>query len=124
MKTKTLVFTLGTNTRQHENMAAAKRQLREHLPGIIFSANVWTDPIGIESDQFLNCVAMVTSTLPPDKLNTIVQEIENSLGGKDHENNIVNMDIDLLQYGQQKLKKQDWQRPYVTEGIKEILDEE
>ena len=121
MKVTRIILALGSNNLQENNIAGAQEQLRMLLPDIVFTRYMWTTPIGIVSDRFLNCMAKATTTLSLTQLRKEIKTIEQSLGNKDHSTGIVNIDIDLLQYGNRKFKENDWEREYVRLLISEII---
>lgn len=104
---------LGSNTNPRRNLEKAKAALRGVLPDIVFTESIVTEPIGMVSDSFLNCMAKATSTLSMERLVLSVKEIERALGDDGHDTNVVNIDIDILQYGDMKLHAEDWRRDYI-----------
>ena len=85
-----IIITLGSNTHQEENVSAAQILLRQCYKDISFSETRWTEPIGIESDKFLNCTG------------TMGDSHENHQQGK------VLIDIDLVQYDGKIVKGIIW----------------
>ena len=120
MKKNEVIISLGSNTRPRENMGKAMNALREMLPGIVFTDTLKTEPIGIESDAFLNCMAKGTTEETLDSLNRQFKEVERNLGDNGHSTNIVNIDIDILAFGDQLLRPSDWERPYIK-ALYELL---
>ena len=114
MKAVQVILALGSNTNQERNIREAKQALSRLLPDIVFYEEMWTEPVGISSDRFLNCVAQAHTTTPLATLRRQIKKIELSLGNKDHDTNTVNIDIDLLQYGSRRYKEEDWKRDYVA----------
>ena len=55
MRKRKLIIALGANVDAEANIELAKIHLGKLFPGIGFSTVVSTEPIGIESDDFLNC---------------------------------------------------------------------
>ena len=121
MKTARVILALGSNTNQKENISKAKQELTKLLPGIVFSEDMWTEPIGMVSDKFLNCMARATTTTPLATLRQEIKEIELTMGSKDHVTDTVKIDIDLLQYGSQRYKEEDWKRDYVAQLKNKIM---
>ncbi len=122
MKATTIILALGSNTHQHKNISMARKELRQMLPDIVFSKNKRTKPIKIESEPFLNCVGIATTTLTQKQLQSMIRGVERMAGDKedDHRHGIVNLDIDLLAFGNLRLHEEDWHREYIKELLKEI----
>lgn len=80
-----------------------------------FTESLWTEPVGITSDNFLNCLGTVETTLSQDELTAMLKQTERSCGDTPElrRRNMIGMDIDLLLYGGVKLHPSDWQRGYV-----------
>ena len=115
MKKNEVIISLGSNTRPRENMGKAMNALREMLPGIVFTDTLKTEPIGIESDAFLNCMAKATTEETLDSLNRQFKEVERNSGDNGHSTN-----IDILAFGDQLLRPSDWERPYIK-ALYELL---
>ena len=120
MKKNEVIISLGSNTHPQENMEKAMNALRKILPSIVFTDALNTEPIGIESDAFLHCMAKATTEETLDGLNRQFKEVERSLGDKGHGTNIVNIDIDILAFGDLLLRPSDWERPYIK-ALYELL---
>ncbi|HIW44351.1 MAG TPA: 2-amino-4-hydroxy-6-hydroxymethyldihydropteridine diphosphokinase [Candidatus Prevotella stercoripullorum] len=119
---KELILSLGSNCDQEESMSAAKEKLRSMFgDDITFSECVWTEPIGIESDKFLNCLAFTHTSHKLEYVSKAVKHIERGCGNRKRArtSNIVKMDIDILKYANQILHESDWSRKYITELMKE-----
>ena len=119
---KELILSLGSNCDQKESMSAAKEKLRSMFgDDITFSECVWTEPIGIESDKFLNCLAFTHTSHKLEYVSKAVKHIERGCGNRKRArtSNIVKMDIDILKYANQILHESDWSRKYITELMKE-----
>lgn len=115
MKKNEIIISLGSNTHPRENMEKAMNALREMLPDIVFTDILKTEPIGIESDAFLNCMAKATTDDTLDGMNRRFKEVERSLGDYGHGTNVVNIDIDTLAFGDLRLRPSDWERPYIKD---------
>ena len=117
-----MVLTLGSNCEQEHNVRYAMERLRECFPGIKFSRILWTEPIGIESDKFVNALAIGYSNITVEDVIKNLKAIERECGRcyEDKAKNIVRLDIDLLQYGELKFREEDWEREYVQLLLKEL----
>lgn len=118
MDKKKLIIALGTNVHKCDNMIWAKA----HLFGlfgddIIFTLLMDTEPIGMESEMFTNCLATAYTTLELEEIEQNLKYIEQKCHDtiEKRAKNIVEMDIDILEYDGRKFHAKDWERPYVKE---------
>ena len=121
-KMRQVILALGTNCEQLRNMEKAKGMLADILWNISFSSQTWTAPIGIVSDQFLNCLAIGETSQSLSSLLSAIKRIERECGDSTalRQENIVRMDIDILLFGDKKMHNLDWQRPYIQQLMKEL----
>ena len=118
---KTLILSLGSNYNQEESLSAAQEKLRGMFGSdIVFTECVWTEPIGIISDKFLNCLAFTHTTHKLENIEKAIKHIEKACGNRKRARtkNIVIMDIDILKYGSITLHEKDWDRKYIMELMK------
>jgi len=103
-------------------MEFAKSSLEKIFADIKYSPFVWTEPIGISSDKFLNGLAMVHSHYGKNQTLDILKRVERECGSNSEEkrSGLVRMDLDLLQYGREIFHVSDWDRPYVQQLLKEL----
>lgn len=105
-----VVITLGSNTCQQANINKAKELLRQRFDGIRFSDEEWTDPVGVVSDRYLNCIGHLDTRLSLDALKTTLKEVERLMGDshENHQRGTVIIDIDIIRYGERKIKDIIW----------------
>lgn len=122
MDSKRVILALGTNVNQERNMKQVMRLLADTWPGMKFTSQKWTRPIGMASDLFYNCMAYTEVEESLEELTEKVKIMERICGNSGAERllNRIQMDIDILLYGDNKLHIDDWQRDYVQELMKEI----
>ncbi|HEY9551231.1 MAG TPA: 2-amino-4-hydroxy-6-hydroxymethyldihydropteridine diphosphokinase [Prevotella sp.] len=116
------IVALGSNYRQQQHLNKAKAALRNVFGNMRFTSEIWTEPIGMVSDMFLNCLGYAHTDLPLQELNTLLKAIENECGNS-HElrcQNVVCLDIDVLWHGGKKFHEADWQRDYIKQLLTEI----
>jgi len=117
---------LASNRFQKANLSKARSCLEEILSDLSFSSEHWTQPVGNAQrrDAYLNQLATGTTTLDEETLNERLKQMELNFGRTQAKRllGIVPIDLDLLEYDGEKRHLLDWQRPYVKELIKEILD--
>lgn len=122
MKKYEILIALGSNLHQKENMAKARRLLSEHFPDVTFSRELWTEPIGLASDKFLNLLAWAHTSMPADGVLALLKDIEAQCGASKADKRVgrVEADLDLLSYGGTRYHVQDWQRGYVQELLRDV----
>ena len=119
---ETVIVSVGSNTYQQNSVQRAKRLILELLDDVVFTCDKWTDPVGMESPQFINCLVKGTTTHDKDQLVRALKNIERRLGDSRgmRTKNVVVMDLDLLQYGDEKLHLDHWERPYMDELLGQL----
>ncbi|MBQ9637809.1 MAG: 2-amino-4-hydroxy-6-hydroxymethyldihydropteridine diphosphokinase [Prevotella sp.] len=117
-----IVIAIGTNTNQEISMFLAKQLLEQLLKGIKFTEELWTLPVDIKSDRFLNCLAIGHTTHGAPQIKNALRRIENRCGDSKtaRANGSVKMDIDILLYDGQRMHEKDWERPYIQTLMKEV----
>ena len=71
-----------------------------------------TAAIGVTAPPYANQMARATTTLTLDELTDNLKTIEQQLGRK-RGGNLVAIDIDIMQYDNQRLHHNDWDRQYI-----------
>lgn len=98
---------LGSNTEAETNAEKARMALDALLPDIRWDEARWTEPVDFPNPAlFLNQTASFDTKLTCDELRQRFKEIERQCGRRpeDKTRGIVRMDIDLLTYGEDRLK--------------------
>lgn len=98
---------LGSNTEAESNVEKARKMLTTLLPGIRWEKAQWTEPVNFPYPAlFLNQLAIFDTTKTCNELRQCFKNIERQCGRlpKDKAQGIVRMDIDLITYGEKKLK--------------------
>lgn len=121
-KKERIILALGSNFNQRQNIELAKEKLLSILgEGTEFSHTVWTKPIGMKSENFLNCVCFAYSGHTFAQLTRAFKQIERRLD-RTRKNEItgkIPIDIDILQYGETRHHEEDWKRDYIKEIIED-----
>lgn len=104
------IIALGSNSNQEENISKAQILLKQRFKGIKFSDAQWTEPIGIKSDKFLNCLGTFETDISLTQVKQCLEEIEQTMGDshESHQKGNVLIDIDLAQYGEEIVKEIIW----------------
>lgn len=121
-KKSAILLALGSNHDAELNMENAKGMLQHLFKGVVYSSCIWTDPINIESNKFLNCLALAESTHNLKQLEMALKQIEKKCGDSKSKRrmNIIRMDIDVLEYRGAIYHEKDWDRPYIKELMGEL----
>ena len=122
MNSKQVILALGTNVNQERNMKQVRQLLVDTWPYMKFTTTKWTQPIGMASALFYNCLAYTKVEETLEELTKKVKNMERICGntGAERSLNRIQMDIDILLYGDNKLHIDDWQRDYIQELMNEI----
>ena len=104
-----ITLAIGSNILQQKNIDEAQSRLRHLLPGIVFGEAVWTTPIGIQSDRFLNLLAYADTPLSLEHLQEL-KAIEREMGDshENHQQGHVIIDLDVAEYDGRTIKEVVW----------------
>ena len=117
------ILCIGSNTDSENNMKLAVSELSRQFPCICFSSEQTSEPMGtLRPDWFLNRAARFDSDLPYEEVRAITKEIERMAGRTPDEKfqEIIRLDVDILQAGNQRFKEHDWQQPYVQRLLRQL----
>lgn len=120
-----MVYTIciGSNEQQKDNLALARRRLKELFPDISFAEEEETKPLcSKRTVPFTNQVARFRSDCPAEEVNALLKAIEREAGRKPEEKvrEIIRLDIDLLACDTTVFKPEDMQREYVRRGLSQL----
>jgi 2-amino-4-hydroxy-6-hydroxymethyldihydropteridine diphosphokinase len=118
-----VVVAIGSNSHQEENLQKAKTLIEQRFTEAEFSPTLWTKPIGMDSDMFLNALAVFTTAHDIERTTEELKEIEAECGNteKKREEGIVSMDLDILLFDKEKRHNDDWSRPYIKKLLEFIV---
>lgn len=122
-KAKEIIIAIGSNFTQRKNIENAKAQLCGILcDDIIFSKEMWTQPIGIKSDLFLNCLCVATTKHSCKQIKIALKHVERKCGRtlKNDRLGHVMLDLDILKFDGELFHEEDWKRDYISELIEDI----
>lgn len=123
MEKKKILFAIGTNSPLASDRVIWMKARVFGLFGddVRFTFLVETDPIGIVSPKFTNCVGIAFTTLPLEEIKAIFKEIEKECEDtkEKRQNNLIEMDIDILEYDGVRYHEKDWSRPYIIDMVEE-----
>ena len=119
MKVHEVIISLASNENQEPNMAKAREQLTQLMVEVHFTSAIWTEPVNTSrKEPYLNQLCKGTTTFGEGLLCEVLKEAEKRLGRTRNEDGIVAIDLDLLQYDDQRHHLRDWSRDYVKNLLK------
>lgn len=116
-----IIISLASNYNQEANLEAARTILTQLLSEVHFTSAIYTEPINsLRSEPYLNQLCQGTTALGPNLLSEVLKETEKRQGRTHNEDGIVTLDLDLLQYDDERFHVKDWNRPYIKNLINEL----
>lgn len=132
------IISLAANCNQKENLAEARHRLSQILFDIIYTTELWTEPIhsvhsqeqfktiaGKHTDcKYLNQLAYAYTTLNTKELESALKAIESTMGRSesDRQQGIVRIDLDLMLFDETRHHTQDWERIYIKELLRQKVE--
>lgn len=120
-----IIISIGSNYNQKENISFAKKKLAgmlgEHTS---FTRDMWTEPVGIQSEKFINCICISTTRHTLLQLTKAFKQLEKKCE-RSKKNDLISkipLDIDILLYGNQRYHEKDWERQYIQELLNDFFD--
>ncbi len=114
----TILLSIGSNTFAKTNIDKAKRMLSYVFPEIIFSEPILSEPED-ESFKYLfrNILASFETEMSQEEIIDKIKQTERAVGRtpKDKYLGKVVIDIDLLKYGEEILRPQDFEKDYIQQ---------
>ena len=105
-----VLIALGSNYHQSAHIQWASQRLSVLLDDVTMSRILWTPDIHGRGLWYMNRLLRAKTSLSPDQLTTLLKQIEQETQRtKQH----VTIDLDLMQYDQQRYHLDDWERPYI-----------
>ena len=116
-----IIISLASNHNHEVNLEAARTALKQLLTEVRFTSAIYTEPINsLSSEMYLNQLCQGTTALGPNLLSEVLKETEKRQGRTHNEDGIVTLDLDLLQYDDERFHLRDWERPYIKDLINEL----
>lgn len=120
-----IIISIGSNYNQKENISFAKKKLAGMLgEQTSFTRDMWTEPVGIQSEKFINCICISTTRHTLLQLTKAFKQLEKKCE-RSKKNDLISkipLDIDILLYGNQKYHEKDWERQYIQELLNDFFD--
>jgi len=117
-----VILCLGSNADQEANIQQAQQLLRNEYASIDFTPSIWTEPVGVVSPPYLNCLATMSIKDSLSCLHDKTKAIERLMHSsrKERKDNIVRIDIDILSFDHKHYHEDDWSRDYVKRLIQDL----
>ena len=107
-----VLIALGSNYHQSVHIQWASQRLSALLSDVTLSRVLWTPDIHGRGQWYMNRLLRAKTSLSPTQLTSLLKQIEQETQRtKQH----VTIDLDLMQYDQQRYHLDDWQRPYIQQ---------
>ena len=113
-----VIIALGSNCRQAVHIRWASERLSFLLADCRLSRVLWTADIKGSGKWYMNRLAAGYTELSVEALQQLLKQIEAQAGRTPDK---VTIDLDLLQYDNQRYHEKDWERNYVSAIINDIL---
>ena len=118
-----ILLALGSNADDGKaRIEEAKKRLSKKIYFDKASEIAATEPVGIASGMFSNCMLHGSTDLKYNELLSFTKEVERA-GGDNKElraKGEIRIDVDILMCDERKYHLSDWQRNYVKQLFKEI----
>lgn len=118
-----ILIAIGTNVIA-DRIRFVEECLEQCFENVRFTHTIPTEPIGerFKGKQFYNAVMAGKTFMARNEVVEQLKRIEQLAGNTQDKRNIgvVEADIDLLMYDDEKLHEKDWQRPYIKELVEEL----
>lgn len=117
------VLGIGSNTDARFNIKQATDYLRFYFPNIKFTSTIETMPYGdMFTTPFVNALAYFKTDLSKDEILLQLKLIEKTMGRlpSHKEEGIIIIDIDLMQWNNETLKPEDFERHYIQPLLREM----
>lgn len=113
-----VIIALGSNIRQTAHIQWASERLKEMLSDYRMSRTIWTDDIKGSGKRYLNRLVCGMTVL---SMETLERELKQMEIARKRTKEQVTLDMDLMQYDQQRYHEKDWPRPYIQRLIPDII---
>ncbi len=123
----TVIIALGSNHEEAEaKIAKAIQLMSSYITDMHCTKILTTEPIGIQSGPFCNCLITGCTTLDAPALIAAIKQTERDCGDRRslRRKNVIVMDIDLLLHGTKRYHPMDWERSYIQQLLSLCWEDE
>ena len=112
-----VIIAMGSNTRQVVHIEWASEWLSTLLSNVKLSRLLWTQDIKGTGLMYMNRLVSGYTLLSADEIEQVLKAAEARTG---RSKPLVTLDLDLMQYDEQRYHLRDWPRPYIQRLIDEV----
>ena len=116
----TVIIALGSNICQDAHIQWASQQLEKLLSDCKMSSTLWTEDIKGSGMMYMNRLVFGYTEMSVEELERSLKKLESQCGRTPLSHNVP-IDLDLMQYDQQRYHNKDWERPYIQNLIPDII---
>ena len=109
-----VLIALGSNYHQSAHILWASQRLAALLADVTLSPILWTPDIHGRGLWYMNRLLRARTMLSPTQLTALLKQIEQETQRTQQH---VTIDLELMQYDDQRFHLDDWQRPYIQNLI-------
>ncbi|MDE6647678.1 MAG: 2-amino-4-hydroxy-6-hydroxymethyldihydropteridine diphosphokinase [Prevotella sp.] len=109
-----VLISIGSNSRQSAHVQWASQRLSLLLGSVRLSRVIWTRDVKGTGAFYMNRLVSGTTTLSVVQIEQKLKELEAATGRRE---GTVTLDLDLMQYDDERRHLRDWPRPYIQQLI-------
>ena len=118
-----VLLSIGSNSNASFNMKQATSHLLSCFTNMKFTSTIETEAFGaIYNDPFLNALAYFETNVSKGEVQKQLKAIEKNMGRlpSHKEEGVIIIDIDLMQWNNEILKPDDFERDYIKQLLLEV----
>ena len=115
-----VLIAIGSNERQSVHVQWASERLSQLLDNIRLSSRLWTTDVKGSGQWYMNRLAAGSTLLTVPELEQQLKQLERATGRNQER---VTLDLDLMQYDNDRYHLNDWPRPYIQRLLPDMRDE-
>lgn len=115
-----VLIAIGSNERQSVHVQWASERLSQLLDNIRLSSRLWTTDVKGSGRWYMNRLAAGNTLLTVSELEQQLKQLERATGRNQER---VTLDLDLMQYDNDRYHLNDWPRPYIQRLLPDMRDE-
>lgn len=119
----TAVLSIGSNAPNRHDMMACCKQWLEHTFELTAFASAYSTPaINGKDADYLNTVAVITTTLPMAELSAVLKDYEKQCGRTPESKllGVIPIDLDIVLWNSTVVRPNDYKQEYFQKGWREI----